>query len=56
MTTSVQIVVLGLGEAGSTIAGDLVAAAEQVTELGVRSRIAAAAGDQLIDLRDRDTA
>jgi 3-hydroxyisobutyrate dehydrogenase-like beta-hydroxyacid dehydrogenase len=32
---------------------EMTAAAEQVTELGVRSRIAAAARDQLIDLRDR---
>jgi len=37
-------------------ADEMTAAAEQVTELGVSSRIAAAARDQLIDLRDRDTA
>jgi 3-hydroxyisobutyrate dehydrogenase-like beta-hydroxyacid dehydrogenase len=37
-------------------ADEMTAAAEQVTELGVRSRIAAAARDQLIELRDRDTA
>jgi 3-hydroxyisobutyrate dehydrogenase-like beta-hydroxyacid dehydrogenase len=37
-------------------AEEMTAAAEQVTELGVRTRIAAAARDQLIDLRDRDTA
>jgi 3-hydroxyisobutyrate dehydrogenase-like beta-hydroxyacid dehydrogenase len=37
-------------------AEEMTAAAEQVTELGIRSRIAAAARDQLIDLRDRDTA
>jgi hypothetical protein len=36
-------------------AEEMTAAAEQVTELGVPSRIAAAR-DQLIDLRDRDTA
>ncbi len=37
-------------------ADEMTAAAEQMTELGVRTRIAAAARDQLIDLRDRDTA
>lgn len=37
-------------------AEEMTAAAEQVTELGVRTRIAAAARDQLIDLRDRRTA
>jgi 3-hydroxyisobutyrate dehydrogenase-like beta-hydroxyacid dehydrogenase len=37
-------------------ADEMTAAAEQVTELGIRTRIAAAARDQLIDLRDRDTA
>jgi 3-hydroxyisobutyrate dehydrogenase-like beta-hydroxyacid dehydrogenase len=37
-------------------ADEMTAAADQVTELGVPSRIAAAARDQLIELRDRDTA
>jgi 3-hydroxyisobutyrate dehydrogenase-like beta-hydroxyacid dehydrogenase len=37
-------------------ADEMTAAAEQLTELGVPSRIAAAARDQLIELRDRDTA
>jgi 3-hydroxyisobutyrate dehydrogenase-like beta-hydroxyacid dehydrogenase len=37
-------------------AEEMTAAAEQVNELGVRTRIAAAARDQLIDLRARDTA
>jgi 3-hydroxyisobutyrate dehydrogenase-like beta-hydroxyacid dehydrogenase len=36
-------------------AEEMRAAAEQVTALGIRTRIAAAAHDQLIDLRDRDT-
>ena len=34
-------------------ADEMAAAAEQLTELGVRARIAAAARDQLIELRDR---
>jgi 3-hydroxyisobutyrate dehydrogenase-like beta-hydroxyacid dehydrogenase len=37
-------------------ADEMTAAAEQLIELGVPSRIAAAARDQLIELRDRDTA
>jgi 3-hydroxyisobutyrate dehydrogenase-like beta-hydroxyacid dehydrogenase len=37
-------------------ADEMTAAAEQLTELGVPSRIAAAARDQLTELRDRDTA